>query len=261
MVDVSVVIQSSSRHWQSCAVNVAGWASRRVTKLFEVCFADVDIAGSSVVVVVGFGWNKFNVWHLWDDQHLLGQIGRNINQVRLPRRSTDTLQQSMVVSLLIWDSSRRLRNVAPSLVHDNALDCCHSNTNKHACKPYRFQLMPSAISVVDTLAKTRHLNSPGLPFQSHASCVAIVWLTLVGEQKQIGVMLQPGQQRTSRFQQGVSKLLLQEVFEGFASPCADWTARSTSPLVFLSPLGDASGTISPCQPFSTASQRTTMVGS
>ena len=59
-VDASVVIASSSRFLHSavcpcpdigkpCAVNIAGWASHRVTKLFKGCLADVDIACSFVV--------------------------------------------------------------------------------------------------------------------------------------------------------------------------------------------------------------------
>ena len=107
---------SPSRRRQSGTVNFAGWASRRATKLFKVSFADVDVAGSSAVAVVVFCWSRFNVWQLWDDQQWLRQICRNIAWVRLPRRSTDTLQQSVVVSLLFWDSSHRLDN-GPSLVH------------------------------------------------------------------------------------------------------------------------------------------------
>ena len=55
---------SLPRHWQYCAVNFAGRASRSVTKLFEGHFADVDIAGSSVVTVIGFGRSGFNIRQL-----------------------------------------------------------------------------------------------------------------------------------------------------------------------------------------------------
>ena len=85
-------------------------------------------------------------------------------------------------------------------------------TNTHK-RPSRFQLVQGAFSVVDALAKTRHLNSPELSFQSHVSRVAIVRLTFVEEQEKIGTLLnQTSQQRTSRFQCD-SRLLRQKVFE------------------------------------------------
>ena len=43
---------------QSGAVNFAGWAFCRVTKLFKICFTDVDVAGSFVVTVMRFGSGK-----------------------------------------------------------------------------------------------------------------------------------------------------------------------------------------------------------
>ena len=86
---------SLSRHRQSGAVNFANWTSCHVTKLFEVCFTDVDIAGSLVVTVIRFGRSRVNVWQLWDDQQWLRQIFRNIAWVRLPGRSTHILQQSL----------------------------------------------------------------------------------------------------------------------------------------------------------------------
>ena len=49
---------SLSRYRQFGAVNC--W----VTKLFKVCFTDVDVAGSSVVAVVSFGWCGFNIKQL-----------------------------------------------------------------------------------------------------------------------------------------------------------------------------------------------------
>ena len=112
---------SLPRHRQSGAVDFAGWASCRVTNLFRVCCTDVDIAGLLVVAVIRFGRSRFNVWQIWDDQHRLRQISRNIAWVRLPRRSTDVLQQSVVVSLLFWDSSHGLNSICPSLVHDTSI--------------------------------------------------------------------------------------------------------------------------------------------
>ena len=102
---------SMPRHWQSCVVSFASWASRRVIKPFKVYFADVDIAGSSVVAVIGFGWSGFSHGQSWNDLPLLGQICRNIARIRLPRCSTDTPQQSVVVSLLFWNSSHGLDNI------------------------------------------------------------------------------------------------------------------------------------------------------
>ena len=164
---------SLSRHRQSGTVNFAGWTSCRVTKLFKVCFTDVDIAGSFVVAVVRFGRSRINVWQLWDDQHGLKKIGRNIAWVRLPGRSMDFLQQSVVISLLIWVSSHGLNNTCPSLVHDNALSLFYSNTRKHTSRPPRLQLVSSALSVVDALTKARQLNSPGLARQTHVGCVTV----------------------------------------------------------------------------------------
>ena len=70
--------------------------SRAQTSAIRRSFTDVDIAGPFVATVVGFSRSRFNVWQLWDDQHWLKQICRNIAWVRLPKRSTDTLQQSVV---------------------------------------------------------------------------------------------------------------------------------------------------------------------
>ena len=101
--------------------------------------------------------------------------------------------------------------------------------NKHTSRPPRLQLVSSAPSVINALTKTRHLNSPGLTFQTHVGCVTIVWLAIVEEQKKSGPMLnQPSQQRTSRLQ-GNSRLLLQKVFEGSRKSV-------TCPLPLLSPL-------------------------
>ena len=58
-----------------------------------------------------------------------------------------------------------------------ALSCFYANTHKHTSKPPRLQLVSSALSVVDALAETRQLNSPGLAFQTHTGGVTIVWLT------------------------------------------------------------------------------------
>ena len=74
---------SLSRHRQSGTMSFAGWPSCRVTKLFTFCFADVDAVGSSVVTVIRFG-RRVHVWQLWDDQHWLKQICRNVAYVRLP---------------------------------------------------------------------------------------------------------------------------------------------------------------------------------
>ena len=223
-LDASFIITSSrrflhsavSRHRQSGTVNFAGWTSCRVTKLFKVCFTDVNVEGSFVVAVIRCGLSRFNVWQLWDDQ----QICRNIDLVRLPRRSTEILQQFVVVSLLFWDSTHGLNNICPSLVHGNGLSCFYSNTHEHTSRPPRLQLVSSALSVVSALTKARQLNSPGLTLQTRVGCVTVV-LTLVEEPEKIGTMLvQPSQQRTSRPKRD-SRLLLQEVFEVLASPCTD----------------------------------------
>ena len=171
---------SLPRHWQSGAVNFAGWASCRVTKTFQGLFYGCGHCGPFVVAVIGFGWSRNNVWLLWDDQHWLKQICRNIAWVRLLRRCTDTLQQSVVVSMLFWDSSHRLNNIGHSLVHDNALSCLYWNTHKHTSRPPRLQNVSSALSLVHALTKTRHLNSPALTFQTHVGCVTIVRLNLCG---------------------------------------------------------------------------------
>ena len=154
-----------------------------------------------VVAVIRFGRSRVDVWQLWDDQHWLRQICRNVAWVRLPGRSTDILQQSVVVPLLFWDSSHGLNNVGPSLVHDNALSCFYSHTHEHTSRPPRLQLVSSPLSAINALNKARQLNCPGLAFQTHAGCVTVVRLTLVEEQEKIGTMLdQPSQQRTSRLQ-------------------------------------------------------------
>ena len=90
---------------------------------FKVCFTDVDVAGPFVAAVICYGRSRFNACQLWDDQRRFKQICRNIAWVRLPRRSTDILQQSVIVSLLFLDSSHGSNNMCPSLVHDNALSC------------------------------------------------------------------------------------------------------------------------------------------
>ena len=205
---------SLSTHRQSGTVNFAGWTSCRVTELFKVCFTDVDVAVSSVVTVLRFGRSRVDVWQMWDDQHWLRQICRNVAWVRLPGRSMDILQQSVVTPLLFWDSSHGSNNMCPSLVHDNALSCSHSNTHEHTSPPPRRQLVSSTLTVVDALTKARQINSSGLAVQTHVGCVTVVRLTLVEEKEKIGTMLdQPSQQRTSRLQRD-SRLLFQEVFEG-----------------------------------------------
>ena len=100
--------------------------------------------------VVGFGRSGFNVRQLWNDQYWFRQVSRYVTWVRLPG---DALQQSVIVSLLFWDSSHGLNNSGPSLVHDNALCCFHSDTHKHTSRPPRLQLMSSALSVVCALNK------------------------------------------------------------------------------------------------------------
>ena len=102
------------------------------------------------------------------------------------------------------------------------------------------------------MSSAPQLNSPGLALQTHVGCVTVVRLTLVEGLEKIGTMLdQPSQQRTLRLQRD-SRLLFQEVFEGPRKSVHRLATRSTSPLLLLSPLGDASGTISPCQLFLTA---------
>ena len=188
-------------------MNFASWTSCRVTKLFKVCFTDVDAADSSVVTVIRFGRSRVDVWQLWDDQHWLTQICRNVAWVRLLGRSTDILQQFVVISLLFWDSSHGLNNNCPSLGHDNAHSCFYSNTHEHTSRPPRLQLVSSTLAVVNALTKARQLNSPGLAWQTHVGCVPVVRLALVEEQEKIGTMLdQRSQQRTSRLQRD-SRLL------------------------------------------------------
>ena len=58
---------------------------------------------------------------LGKNQHRLKQICRNVAWVRLPVRTVDNLQQSVIISLLFWDSSHGLKNLCSSLVHNNAL--------------------------------------------------------------------------------------------------------------------------------------------
>ena len=97
-----------------------------------------------------------------------------------------------------------------------------------------------------------------LPFQTHVgSATVMMWKN----GRRLGTMLdQPSKQRASGFNaipdRGSKKSL-----RVLASPCTDWTARSTSPLLLLSPLGESSGTTSPCQPFLMVSQRATILGS
>ena len=160
-------------------MNFADWTSCRVTKLSKVCFTDVDAAGSSVVTVIRFGRNRVDVWQLWDDQHWLRQICRNVPSA--PVRSTDILQLSEVITLLFWNSSHGLNNICPSLVRDNALSCFYSNSHEHTSRPPRLQLVSGALSVVNALTKARQLNSPGLALQTHVGCVTVVRLTLVEE--------------------------------------------------------------------------------
>ena len=72
-----------------------------------------------------------------------------------------------LLSLFFRHSSHGLNNVCPCLVHDNALSCFTRTQKKHASRPPRPQLVSSALSVVDTLAETRQLNSPGSALQTH----------------------------------------------------------------------------------------------
>ena len=73
-----------------------------------------NVPGSFIVAVIRFGRSRVNVWQLWDDERWLRQICRNIARVRLPKLSTDILQQSVVKSLLFWDSSQGLNNICPA---------------------------------------------------------------------------------------------------------------------------------------------------
>ena len=123
--------------------------------------------GSFFVAVIRFGRSRVNVWQLWDDQHWLRQIRRNIDWVRLPGRSTDILQQSVIISLLLWDASHGVNNIRPSLVHDNALSCFYLNTHEHTSRPPRLQLVSSTLPVVNALTKARQHNSPRLALQTH----------------------------------------------------------------------------------------------
>ena len=75
--------------------------------------------------------------------------------------------------------SNGLNDVCPGLVHDNALGCFYANTHKHTSRPPRLQLVSSALSVVDTLAETRQLNSPGSALQTHECSVTIMRLAFV----------------------------------------------------------------------------------
>ena len=71
-----------------------------LTTSFKVYFADVDVAGSSVVTVIPLGRSRFNVRQLWDDQHRFKQILSKRRLGSAPSRFTHALQQSVVVSLL-----------------------------------------------------------------------------------------------------------------------------------------------------------------
>ena len=126
------------------------------------------------------------------------------------------------------------------LVHDNTLSCFYTNTHKHASRPPRLQL----VSKCTFGSRHTRSNSRGSPVENL---------------EKVGTMLeQPSQQRTSGLQRN-PRFLLQEVFEGPRQSVHRLKARLASELLLLSPLRESSGTISPCQPFLTASQRTTIL--
>ena len=131
-VDASVIITSSSRLQQSGTMNFAGWTSCHVTELFKVCFTDVDAAGSSVVTVIRFGRSGVDVWQLWDDQHWLRQICRNVAWVRLPRafHGHSAAICGHITALLGLVSWIEQHVSCKGLVHDNALRCFYSNTHE-----------------------------------------------------------------------------------------------------------------------------------
>ena len=53
----------------------------------------------------------------------------NLSRHRLGSAPKTFHGQSVVISLLFWDSSHGLNNICPSLVHDNALSGFYSNTH------------------------------------------------------------------------------------------------------------------------------------
>ena len=197
-----------SRHRQSGAVTFAGWTSCRVTKLFKVCFTDVDIAGSLVVAVIRSGRSRVNIWQLWDDQHWLRQICRNIAWVRLLGRSTDILQQSVVISLLFWDSSHGLNNICPSLDHDNAFSCF-----KHPRTHLSTTSTPTCVECAFGSRRTHQSSAAQLSRAYPSNACRRCDRRAAHPCGRVGEDWNNAQQRTSRLQRD-SRLLFQEVFEG-----------------------------------------------
>ena len=115
------------------------------------------------------------------------------------------------------------------------------------------------LAAVTILTKTRHLHSSWFSLQSHAGCGTIVWFTLVKSRSKLE------QCSTSQASSGlldsraVRNCYPKKSLRVLASPCTDLTARSTSPLLLLSPFQDACGTISLYQPILSASQRATIL--
>ena len=142
--------------------------SCRVTKLFNVRFTDVDVAGSSVVTVIRFRRSRVDVWQLWDDQHWLRQICQNVAGFGSQGVPRTFCSQVWSYSLLFWDSSHGLNNICPSLDHDNALSHFCSNTHEHTSQPPRLQRVSSTLTVVNELTKARQFNSPEPALQTYA---------------------------------------------------------------------------------------------
>ena len=160
-------------------------------------------------------------------------------QATLPRRSTDILP--VVTLLLFWNSSHRLNNIGPSLVHDNALSCLHprthlSTTSTPTCVECAFRSLRTHQSSASQLSKACLSNACGLC--DHR--VTHPWKS---------------RRRLEQCSTGQDNSGLRD-----SKVIPDRCAR-LSPLLLLSPWGEASGTISPCQQFLTASQKAPMLGS
>ena len=113
------------------------------------------------------------------------------------------------------------------------------------------------LAAVNILTKTRHLHFLWFSLQSHAGCEAMVWFTLVKSRSKLEQCSTSQASSGPRDSRAVRDCYSKISLRVLASPCTDWTARSTSPLLLLSPFQDASGTISLYQPILSVSQRAT----
>ena len=141
------------------------------------------------------------------DAFWLRQICRNVAWVRLPGRSMDILQPSVVISLLFWDSSHGL-NTCSSMSMRSVVFARSplSTTSTPTCVECAFGGQRTHQSSATQLSGAYPSNAGRL-----CDCRAA---HRCGRVEMIGTMLdQPSQQRTSRLQHG-SRLLFQEIFEG-----------------------------------------------